>query len=587
MISVYRINVVSEKEISWDVLGYYMYLPATFIHDDPMLNDISWLKKVNSEKKLADTLYMVTENDKGEPMYFFLMGLALFFLPFFFVGHAFAAILGLPMDGFSPPYQYSLVIGAILYTIIGLIFLRKILKYFFSEKVTALILIILVFGTNYIHHLTIKDLETVNVLFMLTTIVVWCTIKWHEHYKQKHLIAIAVSITLMILIKPSELFILLIPILWNVVSFDNLKLKILKLFNQRKAILIAMGISIIIASPQMIYWYLKTGSLIYDSYKNPGVGLDILSPHIVNVLVSYRKGWLLYTPVMVFSLMGFYFLYKKNVKIFYACFLYFIVSFFIISSWTEWWYGAGYSIRPLITTYPILAVCLGYFIVFIDKNKLALKIIFWILVVFFIFLNQFQWWQLKHYILNPYQTTKEYYWATFLKNKMSESDKDLLLVNRSFSSRNEFTDSTKYHKTVFVSENFEKSINDNIILEDNNKLYRISANQEYYSFFETEYGKLTPKDHLWVKVRFDMRGQKSKENPSPCLVLTMERKNGAYGYSANDLLFDPTSDSWEKVEIVYLTPEIRSNKDHLKCYIWNRGKGNIDIDNLIVEIYQK
>ena len=348
-----------------------------------------------------------------------------------------------------------------------------------------------------------------------------------------------------------------------------------------------MGISIIIVSPQMIYWYLKTGSFIYDSYKNPGVGLDTLSPHIINVLISYRKGWLLYTPVMAFSLMGFYFLYKKNFKIFYACFFYFVISFFIISSWTEWWYGAGYSIRPLITTYPILAICLGYFIVFIHESKLALKIIFWILVVFFIFLNQFQWWQLKHYVLNPYQTTKEYYWATFLKNKVSESDRDLLLVNRSFSSRNEFTDSTKYHKTVFVSENFEKSINDNIILEDNNKLYRIAANQDYYSFFETEYGKLTPKDHLWVKVKFDMRGQKNKENPFPCLVLTMERKNGAYGYSANDLLFDSISNNWKKVEIAYLTPEIRSSKDHLKCYIWNRGKGNIDIDNLVVEIYQK
>src|SRR5574344_572582 len=81
IVSIYRINVVDDKEISWDVLGYYMYLPATFIHDDPMLKDISWLKEVNSEKKLASTLYMVSENDKGEPLYFFLMGLAIFYLP--------------------------------------------------------------------------------------------------------------------------------------------------------------------------------------------------------------------------------------------------------------------------------------------------------------------------------------------------------------------------------------------------------------------------------------------------------------------------------------------------------------------------
>lgn len=72
-----------------------------------------------------------------------------------------------------------------------------------------------------------------------------------------------------------------------------------------------MGICLLLVMPQMLYWHYKTGMYIYDSYKNPGVGLDYLSPHIINVLFSYRKGWLLYTPVMIFSLIGFYFLYKK------------------------------------------------------------------------------------------------------------------------------------------------------------------------------------------------------------------------------------------------------------------------------------
>ena len=36
IISIYRINIVRENEISWDVLGYYLYLPATFIHHDPI-----------------------------------------------------------------------------------------------------------------------------------------------------------------------------------------------------------------------------------------------------------------------------------------------------------------------------------------------------------------------------------------------------------------------------------------------------------------------------------------------------------------------------------------------------------------------
>ena len=134
ILSVYRITTVNVKEISWDVLGYYLYLPATFVHHDPLLKDISWLKQLNDEKQLAGTLYMVGQDKNGGPMYFFLMGMALFYLPFFFGASLFASISGFPVDGFSLPYQYFLVIGGILYTIVGLIFLRKILLRFFSER---------------------------------------------------------------------------------------------------------------------------------------------------------------------------------------------------------------------------------------------------------------------------------------------------------------------------------------------------------------------------------------------------------------------------------------------------------------------
>ena len=110
ILSIYRISNVNEKEISWDVLGYYIPLPATFIHSDPLLNNTDWLKKVNAEKDLTGTLYMVSSNEEGEPMYFFLLGMAILFLPFFLIAHGWSMMFGLPMDGFSPPYLYAMVL---------------------------------------------------------------------------------------------------------------------------------------------------------------------------------------------------------------------------------------------------------------------------------------------------------------------------------------------------------------------------------------------------------------------------------------------------------------------------------------------
>jgi hypothetical protein len=586
-IVLYRMSHVSEKEISWDVLGYYLYLPATFIYHQPMLNDTGWLKKINDEKDLTGTLYMVSSNDEGQPMYFFLMGMALFYLPFFLLAHFLSFLFGFPMDGFSPPYQYTLVFGGIIYTIIGLIYLRKILRKYFSEIVSSFILLIVVFGTNYIHHLTLKNLETVNVLFMLVCIILWNTIRWHEEYKFRNMLTIGIGITLMGLVKPSEILIVILPLLWNVTSRLEFKSKLRQLLTYRKQVLITLGICVLIAIPQMAYWYIKTGRIIYDTYKNPGVGLDLFSPHILNTLFSYRKGWLVYTPVMIFFLIGFIFLYRQNRRIFAAITVYFLVSFYIIASWTEWWYGAGFSIRPLITTYPVLAICLGYFLLFAWKLnrylKVALGLIFALLVAF----NQFQWWQFKHYIIDPYRTTKAYYWASFLKTSVSDKDKELLLVERSFTGENKFNDEADYKSHLFLNDSFDNSAISSVMTDSaGNSFYRANQDQEYVLTRQFRYKDLTKKDHLWIKASADIRLPEGYNGKLPCFVLTMEHWFGSYGYFAPEISAD-SAGYWKHISFEYLTPEIRSTRDKFKCYFWNRGRSNFDIDNYRVEVFER
>lgn len=585
ILSTYRITNVSDRETSWDVLGYYLYLPATFVYDQPMLNDVEWLRKINAEKDLTGTLYQVSSNDQGEPMYFFLMGMSILYLPFFLIGHVTAGIFGYPADGFSYPYQYALVIGAIIYTIIGLIYLRKNLLRFFSEKITVFVMLIIVFGTNYIHHLTLKNLETVNMLFMLVSIIIWNTIQWHDNQKFKNLAAIGLASMLTVLVKPSEIFVVLIPLFWNVFSFHTFKEKIRLFLKKRKQVLGAIGLALLLALPQILYWYFKTGHILYDSYKNPGVGLDVFSPHIIQVLFSYRKGWLLYTPVMVFALAGFYFMYRKNKNIFLASVTYFLISFWIISSWTEWWYGAAFSGRPMITLYPVLSLSLGYFLAYLEERRRIVIIGFTILTLFFIFLNQFQWWQFKHYILDPYRTTKEYYWKAFLKTKVTEEDRSAMLIYRDFTGKMELTNPDAYQKWTILYDEFGRG-DDGIIKEADNSFYRFRENQEFQLFFETPYEELTSKDHAWIKATIDVRYPAGFTGTLPCFVMTMERKEGSYRYFAPEIKADSLG-TWNHFEFVYLTPEIRSPKDRFKCYIWNRSKAPFDVDNIRIDLYKE
>jgi hypothetical protein len=549
-------------------------LPATFIYNDPLLNDRSWVDQLNDEKHLSGTVYQISTNDKDEPMYFFLFGMSIFYSVFFFLGHFLAGIGGFPQDGFSDPYQISLVFGCMLYTFIGLYYLRKIALYFSNERSTVIVLVMIVLGTNYAHHLTIKNLETVNVLFMLAGIVIWNTIQWHVDYKLKNLLAISMGIMLMALVKPSEILFAFFPILFGIKDKYSFQSKWEVIKRHRRQFYFVLSAALLVALPQVGYWFLKTGEPIYDTYKNAGVGLDVLSPHIWDTLFSYRKGWLVYTPMMIFALIGFRQLYRTNKGVFIPVFGTFICSFFIVASWTEWWYGAGFSIRPLITYYTLLSIPMVFFVDKLFEKKRIVLFAFIALASFFLFLNQFQWWQLRQYILDPYRTTKEYYWATFLKKQVNKDQQKLLLVRRDFSGIDSFTDSLGYKSKVIFEDQF--SVRSNGVLSSD-------AKEEFTMPIRIPYGKITKKDHVWLAISFDY---KTDNTDLPILLAAcMERKNGAYGYKTFEL--ENEVKLMKEANFYFLTPEIRSENDIFKIDIWKRSMGKITIDNLKIRAFER
>lgn len=567
-IVLFRSMHIDDKEISWDVFGYYLPLQATFIKNDPMLDDRSWVDETIRTHEVSGTAYFVSSNEEGEPMYFFLFGMSYLYSLFFFLGHLIAGWMGYAQDGLSPPYQYALVYGCLIYTVVGLYYLKKILGHFFNDITTSITLILIVIGTNYAHHMTLKNLETVNVLFMFAAIIIWNTIQWYKKQQLKRLVYIGVSLTLMALAKPSEILFILVPVLWGITSVGSGVERVNLWLKYKWHFLLAISVCLIIAAPQVMYWYSKTGHFFYDTYKNPGVGLDIFAPHIWESLFSYRKGWLLYTPMMLFAIVGFYFLFKTDRKHFLGILIPFLVSFYILASWTEYWYGAGFSNRPVITLYSLLAIPFGYFIQYILKAGKIFRTIAFAGFTLLIFLNQFQWWQLRNYILHPYRTTKDYYWAVFLKTSASEDDKKLLLVNRDFSGIQSMTDPEQYSRKL--------------LFEESSPNIEISQDQEYYYEHKTRFKELTSKDHCWVQFSFDYQLPDSLGDVF--IASMMERENGSYAPYFYQM---SPSEKWNSFDTLWLTPEIRDVNDELKYFIWNRSRSSLKLRNFKVHIHER
>ena len=583
-----RFSNITEKEISWDVLGYYTYLPATIIYDDFYLEDLSWLKKEVEERDLSGTLYFISENKEGEPMYFFMMGMAIAFLPWFLIGHAIALGFDYPPTGFSPPYVYALITGAVFYTLLGMFFLRKILKKLFSDHLAALIIIVIYFGTNTVHHLIAKDLETVNVLFLLSTIVIWNTIKWHENFKRINIFFISMAIGLMILVKPSEILVGLFPLFYGVKNFNSLKEKIVLIVKHRNVFVVAIGIGILILLPQMLYWHQLTGSLIYDSYNNPGVGLDWATPYITEVLFSFKKGWFIYTPVMILSIVGFIWMFKENKKLFWPSIIYFLLSFYLMSSWTEWWYGSSFSCRPIITLYPILAISLGYFFKSLANAKQLVKYTFMVFIGLCITLNQFQWWQFRNYILHDFRMTKKYYQKVFLQTSANSSDKILLDYKPDFSG--EIGMIEQFKRKDWLSVDFSNPLSqikvEKIKKQDNEFIFSIDSLDLWSFDLEHKVSAITEAEHFFLKYKLIYKYTSDiPEKGFPVLFSLIRRENGTYGYGGFDLK-GAKKGEWVTDYFNYNAPPIRNPNDLVISHIWNPSGSTIEIKSFEIDTYE-
>lgn len=379
--------------LSWDVFGYYLYLPFTFIYNDLGINNESIVHEIIDKYHNSATFYQAIKLPAGNYVLKYSMGMSVLYSPFFFIGHLYAKISGYPADGFSLPYQYAIFIGGLFFTVTGIIALRKVLIQFFNDKITAITMTIIVLGTNYFYHSSFHGQNAMSHNFLFTTYVfiIWLTILWHRSQKLKHMIILGIVCGLTILSRPSEIVCLAIPLFWGIWNKETVIEKFNLLVRQKKQVILFLIILLIIGSLQFVYWKIFTGKFLYNSYgANAGEGFEFLRPYTLKVLFSFRKGWLIYTPLMIFSILGLAVLYRKNRVIFFPLLVYFITNLYIVSSWSCWWYAQSFGQRALIQSYPVMAISLGYFLVYINDKKKNFRIAIYFVLFAFIILNLFQ-----------------------------------------------------------------------------------------------------------------------------------------------------------------------------------------------------
>ncbi|MCW5922400.1 MAG: hypothetical protein KIS77_08655 [Saprospiraceae bacterium] len=352
----------TEATLSWDVSGYYLYLPAALIYKD--IKQLKWWGAVEEKYHPGPGMGQAYQHPSGNWVMKYSLGQALQFLPWFTAAHLLAEPLGYPADGFSLPYQAAISWGSLLVALIGLWFLRRVLKMYFSDNVVAAVLVCIVFGTNYLEYASITGAMTHNWLFTLYALLLFGTIRFYQNPSFGWAAAIGLLVGWATLTRPTEIISAVIPLLWGVGSWAALRERFLFFKNHFSKIALAGLVAGGVIFLQLAYWKYATGEWLVYSYQEQG--FSWFRPHFSDVLFSARAGWLVYSPMMIFAVAGLFF-FKKNLLS--AILLFCFAALYVTAAWDIWWYGGSLGQRAMVQSYPLWAFPLAAFITWISQRN--------------------------------------------------------------------------------------------------------------------------------------------------------------------------------------------------------------------------
>ncbi len=334
--------------ISYDVAGYYAYLPMVFIEHDLHLAK-PW------KYPMIELVGVHEHPESGGRHLKFTMGMAYLYAPFFAGAHAYALLTN-PAEahGFSMPYRIAIGLSGVVYALLGLVFLRRTLRHYVPDAAISWTLIALFLGSNLFYYSTYRGAMSHGATFMLSAMMLYHGDLWRRREQPWRLLLLGLLAGLLVLIRPANL---LIPL--AVAGLFTLDGRLPKGLLSAKRLLWAVALALSVSIPQLLYWKLSTGHFLVWTYGEEGFFWT--QPAWVQGLFSWRKGWLIYSPIAAFMILGFWGLARKKPSWALIIGLYLMAHAYVVFCWWAWWYGGSLGSRPMIDAYALLALPLAVF----------------------------------------------------------------------------------------------------------------------------------------------------------------------------------------------------------------------------------
>lgn len=541
-------NTDKFKVIDSDGLGYYAYLPSTFLNTP---------YQGNLDHELNFDSNPVTQSNK------YFLGTSLLETPFFIIAHGYASLHNwispsskfLP-NGYSFPYHIAILFSGVFYLIIGLIFIKKTaVNLGIKRKLILPILAIFALGCQ-LFILSSYEASLAHIYaFSIISALLFYWNRFTKNPDRKSYLMLFFLISILGLIRPTDVLIILVFPVFLVINGNKVWLEWMKKQRMNHFFGLLIGLSVLLV--QLTYWKLQSGSFFIWSYGNEG--FDFSSPEIFNMLFSYKKGLFIYTPIIFIALVFIVISrIKWSIKLWFSIF--FLVNTYVISSWWCWFYGGSYGMRPWIDFLPIIILVL--ILAIQTMNQKVFRLILFGLIILCVPYNLIQTYQYTSQIMHYDSMNKAKFWQIFMR-----TDDTFKFVT--------YDQPEYYSRYELIQSKYE--------ILTNNEVHSVNKRNQRFKLIKTVTDSIFYKNEAtYLKVSFDGKIDEMNKSANLYWIRTVDDGNQDF-QNAKVISFIRKSDEWQKAEIILDICQRYGNEIEFELGFYNDAKNNFQFKNIRID----
>ena len=399
LIFCYIFHVNGGAHFSIDDKKYYAYVKSLVIDGDlDFQNEYQQLR-------VSDPYHLHHRTKAGRPPNIYPPGSMTLWLPFFILIHLILKIIrhfdpGLLINGIIQPYRNAIGLSTIFYACLTFLIIYRMLKDYVKKSLAIMTVLLFLLSTFLIYYIIFAPLMSTVCEAFMASLFIFLWLKQRKSATIFRYLILGIAGGLLIFVRPTLGIFLLLPLIdvsRGIIS--SLRRKNWAASKRICCLSFALLTGIVVgAIPLLFVWKALYGEWIV-SFSRYFPRLS--SPHILQVLFSWRHGLISWSPIILFSLLGLIILSFKHKDIGFGFISIFLITLYINASQKDWWGGGSFGARRFTSLAAIFCFGLAFFIQWI-KSKTGRKIFLIAMILFtcLIFWNLLLLYQFENNMIN-------------------------------------------------------------------------------------------------------------------------------------------------------------------------------------------